>query len=640
MSLEYLNCLIQDGGTKIKCSSLTNTRYTNFQQALNAVINPTTEKEHVQKKVLQFLQSQPIALFKRIATIVDNECEAKFQSDDTLNKRTEKYLLELPIAIIPIPCIAKRGKIQKDEKQPTEKYVLLTSKPNDDENKDNYEKLVIKFFVERLTNMKRDNDEVTEFSLKLFEVIKNTLTETDHFFGASMIKRICSILYSAKARRKHHINDITENELKKLYQLQELKKSKAEMLQKAQADIEKLEEKLNEELIKFEKRIKRNKHANGKNKRKLLNKKANVEDKLNEIRQDKERKQHERFLKIRKDNIKEMKTICGKRNRGNPNGIKQKYDPDGQRWLAYIIDPNNMTASSHDRTLSGCILEKNGINGLNNILDDFSCYYDIKLYIEKKHKIVNDLPKVIEIYESITDDIWDKMGDEVFTNRIKSRSTFSEYYNNRNKNTIQGKRLIKLNKNRSLELIVALPKGKTFVRKMNVDHWYTLNDIKNVNVYYLLLTDELGIKYALLCVHIDAASTKKYGTHDSEMLGWNNKKSVIPSKNLDKKIFGMDKSSEFGSRSFFLKPIACGFTKGSGTNMGDFKRQSEAFLQFCVVGPAVHVKADAYDMINVIEIAHLDGAQDDTIDELFIIPENDELKELGLEFTLNFLNLK
>ncbi len=45
-------------------------------------------------------------------------------------------------------------------------------------------------------------------------------------------------------------------------------------------------------------------------------------------------------------------------------------------------------------------------------------------------------------------------------------------------------------------------------------------------------------------------------------------------------------------------------------------------------------------MINVIEISHLDGAQDDTIDELFIIPENDELKELGLKFTLNFLKFK
>eukprot|EP01084_Bolivina_argentea_P173921 301268_1 len=154
MSLEYLNCLIQDGGTKIKCSSPTNTKYTNFKQALNAVINPITEKQHVQKKILQFLQSQPIALFSRIETIVNNECEAKFQSDDALSKRTERYLLELPIAIIPIPCIAKRGKIQKDEKQQTQKYVLLTSKPND-ENNDNYEQLVIKFFVEILTNMKR-----------------------------------------------------------------------------------------------------------------------------------------------------------------------------------------------------------------------------------------------------------------------------------------------------------------------------------------------------------------------------------------------------------------------------------------------------------------------------------------------------
>ncbi len=130
-------------------------------------------------------------------------------------------------------------------------------------------------------------------------------------------------------------------------------------------------------------------------------------------------------------------------------------------------------------------------------MDDFSAYYDIKTYIEQEYKVENDLEKVKEIYQSIKENIWDKMGNKVFEHRIKSRSTFSEYYNNRNPNTIQGKRLLKLNENRSLELIVALPQGKTFVRKMHIDHWYTFNDIKHVNVFYLVLTDELDIKYEL-----------------------------------------------------------------------------------------------------------------------------------------------
>ncbi len=64
---------------------------------------------------------------------------------------------------------------------------------------------------------------------------------------------------------------------------------------------------------------------------------------------------------------------------------------------------------------------------------------------------------------------------------------------------------------------------------------------------------------------------------------------------------------QYGSRTFFLKPIACGFSKGSVNEKGEFRRQGEAFLQFCVAGSASHCKADAYDMINVIEIAHLDG---------------------------------
>ncbi len=45
-------------------------------------------------------------------------------------------------------------------------------------------------------------------------------------------------------------------------------------------------------------------------------------------------------------------------------------------------------------------------------------------------------------------------------------------------------------------------------------------------------------------------------------------------------------------------------------------------------------------MMNVIEMCHLDGVQHDTIDELFIRPEVDELEELGLEFITNFLKFR
>ncbi len=74
--------------------------------------------------------------------------------------------------------------------------------------------------------------------------------------------------------------------------------------------------------------------------------------------------------------------------------------------------------------------------------------------------------------------------------------------------------------------------------------------------------------------------------------------------------------------------------------METFRRAGDAFLQFCCAGASIHVKGDAYDMMNVIEITHLDGVQADTIDELFVRPDVDELKELGLDFTTNFLKFK
>ncbi len=115
---------------------------------------------------------------------------------------------------------------------------------------------------------------------------------------------------------------------------------------------------------------------------------------------------------------------------------------------------------------------------------------------------------------------------------------------------------------------------------------------------------------------------------------------IVTKNQLDKKIFGKDKSCEFCHSSFYIKPIGVGYSRGSVDAQGKWRRQAEGLLQFCVAGPSVHVKADAYDMVNCFEITHLNGVQEDTVDELFVRPEEDELEELGFDFIKHFLKFK
>ncbi|MCP4991722.1 MAG: hypothetical protein GY928_38375 [Colwellia sp.] len=72
---------------------------------------------------------------------------------------------------------------------------------------------------------------------------------------------------------------------------------------------------------------------------------------------------------------------------------------------------------------------------------------------------------------------------------------------------------------------------------------------------------------------------------------------------MDKKIYGKDKSSEYPGAAFNLKPMAIGISKGSVEKGGVFKRQSEAFLQYCVTGTAMDCKGDAFDTINYLHLS-------------------------------------
>ncbi len=44
--------------------------------------------------------------------------------------------------------------------------------------------------------------------------------------------------------------------------------------------------------------------------------------------------------------------------------------------------------------------------------------------------------------------------------------------------------------------------------------------------------------------------------------------------------------------------MAIGISKGSVEKSGVFKRQSEAFLQYCVTGTAMDCKGDGFDTMN------------------------------------------
>ncbi len=264
----------------------------------------------------------------------------------------------------------------------------------------------------------------------------------------------------------------------------------------------------------------------------------------------------------------------------------------------------------------------------------------MKLYIEKYYKTKNNLKKTMDIYKQCGANIWDLMDNEIFPDRIKSKSTISEYYDNRNPNTIQGKRLLKMNEKRSKNLITAQKKGKTGERFLNINHWYAFNSIPYINKRYFTFVKEKKINNQLLTVHFDLASKKKWGDWSCQT-GWATaSKSIDISTKFDWSIFGKDKCNEQYFPQYNISPMAIGYAKGAIADGGVFKRTSEGFLQFCVTGASLYCKGDAFDMANGIELTLTDGLQCDTIEELLFIPQQDDLKDFDFEFKKGFLKFR
>ncbi len=372
----------------------------------------------------------------------------------------------------------------------------------------------------------------------------------------------------------------------------------------------------------------------------LKRKMANVQDRIDKHEQNIQSIQNQRFKTLNKKYKNEIKTVLNRQNRGNKKGPLHKYDFDTQKWVLFVLDSGNFR-THHDRKIANRIIEKQSMNGMKNSLELILSITDLKLYIESTYKTHGDLEATKKIYREYDGDIWSDMeaSGKMFKNRIKSAMTISAYYDNRNPNTKQGKLLKKLNAKRSLQLITCEKKGKTAVRFIHLNHWYAVNNIPNVNAGYHLYCIKKNLCSQLLAIHLDAASTKKYGDHASTA-GWNANISLDLKKNFDLKISGKDKSSEFGESTFFIKPIAIGYSKGSVTNSGVFKMASEEFLQFCVTGANIETKADCFDMANSIEMTAVGGAQEDFLNDLLFVPQRDDLSMFDLELKKAFLMFK
>eukprot|EP01084_Bolivina_argentea_P068121 123973_1 len=512
---------------KIKSESITKIKYKSYQEAETAIKNKSNAKQTAQHTILTFLSSQPVIKMIALVEYSWNKCVNKedykcnqenisFSSikNNTYTQFIQRALLELPIAIVPIPVDEISLKQPKDTK--CEKYVLLLSKPP---LSNNYEECIITFLMEIICQLNYNKERFNEYMLELLEAAKNTLLETEHRFGANMISRLAEQLFSDRSLDKHHIYSMTTNQRNTLYNLQNEMKSEEQILEEAADLLQQEEDRLLLKLSKLEKRQKRSAHASRANKRSLTNKIANVEERVAAIQTDKNVQQRKKYKHIKKKYMKEIKKVCKRVNKGNSKGAFNKYDFETQEWVLFVLDSGNFS-TCHDRKLANRIIEKNDMTGTKNTLKQCLSIIDIKLYIEKHYKTKGNLSETKRIYQNIKENIWDLMDGEVFENRIKSTSTISEYYDNRNPNSIQGKRLLKMNKTRSKNLIATMKKGKRARRFQNINHWYCLNDIQNVNKYYYRLTKELNINDELLCVHIDPASTKKFGEHRSTA-GWN-----------------------------------------------------------------------------------------------------------------------
>eukprot|EP01084_Bolivina_argentea_P105339 188614_1 len=636
MSLEYLNVFSEQ--IKIKTQSITKIKYKSFDSALAAVKSRASNKQFAQLQLLNILKSQPIYLFDDLVTYSWNACQTKnkYKDQKCYKVFVEKCLLELPTAIVPIPLVDDLENMVQNRKIQCAKHVILLSKPKDSMN---YENIVVKFFLEFTMKVKYNQQIFNEYILRLLSLAKNTLHETGYSFGETIIKRVAEQLFSHTAVEKYHIFSLTETERNKLYDVQKRIKSYEELMKEAQQLVDEEEQKLLRKLEKLNKKQKRSAHASKKNKRGLLNKIANVQEKLQKIQCDKDQAYCKKKQYLKQRFIRELNKVCSKRHKGNQKGATWKHDFDTQEWIVFVLDTGNFK-TCHNRKIANRIIEKNDINGLHNTLEVIQSIVDMKLYIEKYHKTQNNLKETMKIYKNCGESIWDKMGDEIFPNRIKSKSTISEYYDNRNPNTIQGKRLLKMNKKRSKNLITAQKRGKTARRFLNLNHWYSFNSIPHVNKYYYCFTMEKNINNQLFCVHLDLASKKKFGEWSCQT-GWATaNKSIDVSEKFDLSIFGKDRSNQQYLPQYNLTPIAIGYSKGSVVDGGIFKRTSEAFLQFCVTGATMYCKGDAFDIANAIELTLTDGLQMDTADELLFMPEEDDLKEFDLEFRKGFLKFK
>eukprot|EP01084_Bolivina_argentea_P012807 23975_1 len=121
----------------------------------------------------------------------------------------------------------------------------------------------------------------------------------------------------------------------------------------------------------------------------------------------------------------------------------------------------------------------------------------------------------------------------------------------------------------------------------------------------------------------DAASVKKIGRSDAGKDIFQ-RKELIPN-NIDKRLFAVDSSSQYGPPVTNLRTIALRNFQGKSGDNKFYREGGRAPLDYAVTGPAWELKANAADMYNVQELVYTDELKQNEAKDLLHVPKEDDL---------------
>ncbi len=266
-----------------------------------------------------------------------------------------------------------------------------------------------------------------------------------------------------------------------------------------------------------------------------------------------------------------------------------------------------------------------------------SSHQHLTLYINlirENNGVVRDGYAEYEEFCKVTN-MWEWLGKELYSKRIKGMSIFSLYGYSGSARTAQGKRAASI-AHLNLNKFRYSSKAKTFVRVPSINKNHCVFQQQNTQIFMTKKAAEEKRMNDLDGFSIDCCSVKKCRQADCCSC-YRNKKELIEN-NISPKFFAGDAASQFGPPILNQRSVAAVSYEGLVDASGELSRSSgRCRLDYCVTGPAWELKGDACDMLNIQELIKTSDLTANEEELLLHKPENDDLASLPLEFRRTFL---